>query len=237
MPVRRRASSVHPPRAPDAETTADEVRRVLARELHDSVAQTLSAMLLELEEFRAEQYGRVGVLKQLDLLERSTRKALSELRELLVALRAHPVTEGEGDLVKLIREGLELRQGRRNPLEWALRVSPDWPAHIPGRVAIELHRMVEEAIENGVRHGGAIRIEIGLSVKSRDGMAVLTVSDDGRGMPSADDLGRGLGIVGMRERAALLGGGVELAGAPSGRGTTVRVTVPLAALAHQDVTA
>jgi len=121
-------------------------------------------------------------------------------------------------------------------VECELRIAPDWPAYIPGRVAIELHRMVEEAIENGVRHGGAGRIEIGLTVNSLEGVAVLTVSDDGRGMPSADEFGPGLGLVGMRERAALLGGAVELAAAPSGRGTTVQVTVPLATLAHHDVT-
>jgi two-component system sensor histidine kinase UhpB len=236
MPVRRRATKVPPPRAPEADTTADEVRRVLARELHDSVAQTLSTMLFEIEEFRADQYGRVGVLQQLDLLEGSTRKALTELRQLLVALRAQTVGEGEGDLAKLINEGLQLRQRRRNPLACELRVSPDWPAQIPGRVAIELHRMVEEAIENGVRHSGAARIEIGLSVNSSDRVAVLTISDDGRGLPTTDDFGPGLGIVGMRERAALLGGAVELAPAPGGRGTTVQVTVPLAALAHQDIT-
>ena len=205
---------------------------MLARELHDSVAQTLSTMLFEIDEFRADQYGRVGVLQQLDLLEGSTRKALAELRQLLVALRAHPVGEGEEDLAKLIREGLQLRERRRNPVACELRVSPDWPALIPGRVAIELHRMVEEAIENGVRHGGAARIEISLSVNSHGGVAVLTISDDGRGFRAADDVGPGLGIVGMRERAALLGGAVELATAPGGRGTTVQVTVPLAALAH-----
>jgi signal transduction histidine kinase len=205
---------------------------VLARELHDSVAQTLSTMLFEIEEFRADQYGRVGVLQQLDLLEGSTRKALAELRQLLVALRAHPAGEGEEDLAKLIREGLQLRERRRNPLACELRVSPDWPALIPGRVAVELHRMVEEAIENGVRHGGAARIEIGLSLNSPNGVAVVTISDDGRGLPAAEGVGPGLGIVGMRERAALLGGAVELAARSGGRGTTVCVTVPLAALAH-----
>jgi signal transduction histidine kinase len=214
---------------PYAKLAADEVRSVLARELHDSVAQTLSTMLLDLDGFRAEQYGRAGVLAQLDLLERSTRKALSELRELLVELRAKPI--GDGDLVQLIRDGLQLRRGRRHPLVFVLTVSPDWPARIPGRVAAELHRMVEEAIDNGVRHSGAERIEIALEVSRRDRQAVVTISDDGRGLPSHDGLGRGLGIVGMLERAVLLGGGVEHQAGPGGRGTTVRVTVPMAAFA------
>src|ERR1700694_5765715 len=110
MPVRRRATRVPPPRALEADTAADEGPRGLARAVHDRVAQTRSTMLFEIEEFRAGQYGRVGVLQQLDLLEGSTRKALTELRKLLVALRAQTVDEGEGDLAKLIKDGLQLRQ-------------------------------------------------------------------------------------------------------------------------------
>lgn len=217
------------PSDPYAKLAADEVRRLLARELHDSVAQTLSTMLLELDGFRADQYGRAGVLAQLDQLERSTRKALSELRDLLMELRAQPIDDV--DLVMLIRESLQLRRGRRHPLVFELSVSPDWPAGIPGRVASELHRMIEEAVDNGVRHSGAERIEIALDVSSRDRLAVMTISDDGRGLPSHGGSGRGLGIVGMLERAVLLGGGVEHHAGPGGRGTTVRVTVPIAAFA------
>ncbi len=235
MPARMRTHSARPSSDPYAGLAIDEVRRVLARELHDSVAQTLSTMLLELDEFRVEQYGRSGVLKQLDLLEESTRKAMTELRELLVELRAQPIGDGDGDLATLIRESMQVRQGRRRPLALELRVSPDWPARIPGRVAVELHRVVEEAIENAARHSGAERIEIALNVISSDGLAVLTISDNGRGLPSHDEFGPGLGIVGMRERAVLLGGAVELEGAPSGRGTTVRVTVPIAVLAKHDL--
>jgi two-component system, NarL family, sensor histidine kinase DegS len=234
-PARKRVRRVRQPSDRYTGPAADEVRRVLARELHDSVAQTLSTMLLELQEFRAEQYGRAGVLRQLDILERSTREALSELRGLLVELRGQP--SGDGDLVKLIREGLELRQGQRRPLVFELSVSPDWPARIPARVAVELHRVVEEAIENGVRHGGAERIEIDLNVSRSDQMAVLTIIDDGRGLPSQEGYDPGLGIVGMLERAHLLGGELKIEGTPAGRGTTVRVSVPVAAVvAEQDLT-
>lgn len=206
--------------------SGEEVRTLLARELHDSVAQTLSTMLLDLDTFRAEQHGRAGVLVQVDQLERSTRQALSDLREMLVELRARP--SGNEDLVKLVRHGILERRGGRRHIEYELNVAPDWPALIPVHAASELNRIVQEAIENAVRHGGARKIMVALALSPRDLSAVVTVSDDGRGLPIQEvfSLRPGLGILGMRERALLLGGEIGIEGGPAGRGTTVRVTVP-----------
>jgi two-component system sensor histidine kinase UhpB len=206
------------------------MRTVLARELHDSVAQTLSTMLLDLETFRSEQQGRAGVLEQVDQLEVSTRRALADLRELLVELRAQRL--GEEDLVKLVKHGMLERQGRGRQVEYELVVAPDWPERIPEHAAKELNRIVQEAIENSVRHSRARKIVVALNFNTGDGLAVLTISDDGGGLPIEDvfSLRPGLGILGMRERAALLGGEVGLETDMTGRGTTVRVTVPLAAL-------
>ena len=210
----------------------DRIGKVLARELHDSVGQTLATMLMELDNFRAEQYGRAGVLRQVELLEKSTRQALSELRTLLVELRADQV--GEEDLVKLVRRDIVERQGRGRAPEFGLTVTSDWPQRIPASTALELHRMVGEAIENGIRHGRAKRIEVSFGVSLDRHLAVLTVKDDGRGLLEPEDFDPHprLGILGMRERAILLGGGLELEPGPDGRGTTVRFAVPLAALTY-----
>ena len=81
------------------EVTSEELGKFLARELHDTVAQTLATMLLELESFRIEQHGRLGALRQIDLLEQSTRKALADLRALLVELRLQ--RQHEEDLISL----------------------------------------------------------------------------------------------------------------------------------------
>lgn len=207
-----------------------ETRRLLARELHDSVAQTLSSMLLDLDSFRAEQHGRAGVLRQLDQLEQSTRQALTDLRGLLVELRADRL--GEEDLVRLVKHGMLERQGRRRLIEYELTVAAEWPEQISAHAASELNRIVQEAIENGIRHSGARKIVVTLNIGAAEGSAVLTIGDDGRGLPSQDDLSvrAGLGILGMRERASLLGGEVQLEDGPGARGTTVRVTIPLGAL-------
>jgi signal transduction histidine kinase len=206
------------------------MRNVLARELHDSVAQTLSTMLLDLEAFRVEQHGRAGVLQQVAQLEESTRHALADLRELLVELRAQRL--GEEDLVKLIKHGMLERQGHGRHVEYELAVAPEWPERIPVHTAKELNRIVQEAIENGVRHSRAAKIVVALNLNTSERAAVLTISDDGRGLPLADlfSLRPGLGILGMRERASLLGGEVWLESGLDGRGTNVRVTVPLATL-------
>jgi two-component system sensor histidine kinase UhpB len=227
---RTRVRSFGPPAA--RPRRLDRIGKVLARELHDSVGQTLATMLMELDNFRAEQYGRAGVLRQVELLEKSTRQALSELRTLLVELRADQV--GEEDLVKLIRRDIVERQGRGRAPEFGLTVTSDWPQRIPATTALELHRMLGEAIENGIRHGRATRIEVSFGVSLDRHLAVLTVKDDGRGLvePEEFDPHPRLGILGMRERAVLLGGGVEHEPGPDGRGTTVRFSLPLSALTY-----
>jgi signal transduction histidine kinase len=212
-------------------TDAEEVRREFARLLHDGAAQTLSSMLLELHELRLEQVGQAVVLKRVDGLERSTRKALSELRDLLRQLRANRNREGDRDLVKLVKRGIRARVGARRAVRFELVVSPAWPERIPGRTAAELHRIVEEAIENSIRHGGARQIGVSFTISARARHALVAVTDDGTGLPTRGGYPPGgLGILGMRERALLLGGKVQLSRGPEGRGAAVRVSVPIEAL-------
>jgi signal transduction histidine kinase len=186
-------------------------------------------MLLELNELRMEQVGQALVLKRVDGLERSTRTALSELRDLLRQLRAN--TGGDRDLVKLVKRGIRARVGARPIIKFELVVSPAWPERISGRTAVELHRIVEEAIENGIRHGAARQIGVAFTLSPRGRYAHVAVTDDGTGMPTRGGFKPvGLGILGMRERALLLGGKVQLSRGPGGRGVTVRATVPVEAL-------
>ena len=91
---------------------------------------------------------------------------------------------------------------------------------------------MQEALTNVSRHAEATRAVV--SVSERDGMIRASVTDDGKGLPDAERLGPrgdglegGFGMSGMRERAELVGGELEFVPAP-GRGTTVRLTVPLA---------
>lgn len=86
-----------------------------------------------------------------------------------------------------------------------------------------MYRVAQEALTNAVRHSGSDRAE--LTLDRKDGRLVLTVRDDGRGLPAH---GRaGTGMRGMRERASLVGGTLEVLNGRSGRGCTVRLDVPL----------
>ena len=89
-----------------------------------------------------------------------------------------------------------------------------------------LYRITKEALANVVRHAEATDVQVSLAMV--DGAAVLEIRDNGRGIQAghiADP--RSLGLIGMRERAEMLGGSAMIDGAP-GEGTTVRVTLPLA---------
>jgi signal transduction histidine kinase len=234
---RKRVRNTSTPAAKTRPGSTEALSNLLARELHDGVAQTLSAMLLDLANFRVEQYGRAGVLKQVDLLEQSTRKALADLRALLVELRSQQFTEE--DLVTLVRRGLLERQGRARGVEFGLQVAPEWPDRLAAPAAMELYRVIAEAVDNGVRHGEARKIQVTLAVGLGDRLGVITITDDGRGLPKNAGVHdrAGLGILGMRERASLLNGDVTLERGPDGRGTSVVVTVPLVGLGRPETKA
>ncbi len=199
----------------------EDIRRLLARELHDRVAQTLTSMLIDLENFKAEQVGREGVLRQMDTLQDSTRGVLSSLRELLYELRGGPGVE-EGFL-----EAVSTLVGRfqeKSRIDTKLSILPGWPARVTSPSAHNLYRIIEEALVNVRQHSGAKAVQIILQPHSDSELSVC-VSDDGRGLELEDPGPTGLGMVGMRERALFLGARLQVE-TNVGIGTTIRVIVP-----------
>ena len=180
-----------------------------------------------LQSFRLDQHGREGALRQIDTLEQSTRSALADLRGLLVQLRGLP--KDDEDLAHLIRQGMLERKERNHSIEFALQVAPGWPSFISANAAKELYRIATEALDNAIRHGAAKRLDVALSLEGATDIAMMTIADDGTGIAQHRATGRRprFGILGMNERAELLGGQVRLVAGPYGRGTTVQVTVPL----------
>jgi len=198
--------------------SSDEIRRMLARELHDQVAQTLTTMLIELENFKVEQTGRQGALRQLDELQESTRDVLTNLRRVLYDLRGETgVEEGFADAVRLLLARFE----ERTHVRVSLSVSPAWPKRLRSQAALNLYRIIEEALTNVRMHSGAGLVEVALSPAVGSNFAV-SVKDDGRGADSAaGDRTPGMGVLGMQERAVILGGRLEVESVAGG-GTTVR---------------
>lgn len=203
---------------------AEEERKRIARELHDETAQRLAALLLRLRLLRgaADSAALGGGLDGLrveigDVLEGVRRfarglrpPALDDLG-LRLALESHAraVAEASGVAIEFAPPG--------EPVDNLLSTDAE----------LALYRIVQEALSNAVRHSGARRVR--LRVAREGDRIIASIADDGRGFdparPSAAE-GAGLGLFGMRERAAYLGGEVEIRAAP-GAGTEVVAVIPL----------
>lgn len=196
-----------------------EERNRLAREIHDTIAQDLSAIAFQLEAAEAlldepvdPERVRRSVAAALDL----TRKGLEETRRSVLDLRAAPL---EGRTLPAALAALASEVG--SVTFEAVSVPPSLPA----AVEVGLYRITQEALQNALRHAEASRIVIRLEA-SPDRVR-LTVEDDGRGFEvGAEASASRFGLVGMRERARLLGGSFQLESS-SGAGTRVTVEVSL----------
>jgi signal transduction histidine kinase len=194
---------------------AEEERVRLARDLHDRLGQWLTYIGFELERIMAS-------FEDLDRLHRDVQAALDELRETLRQLRSG-VTE-EQPFSDVARDVVN-RFGERADLDARLVV-----VHPGSRLAVpvenELLRILQEALNNVGKHAEAESVLVTWKVDG--GSFELTVSDDGRGFETARGVrDSAYGLVGMRERADVIGAQLSIDSAP-GAGTTVRVAAGIA---------
>jgi signal transduction histidine kinase len=202
----------------------DEQARI-ARELHDVIAHSVSVIVVQASaaddvfDTRPDQ-----ARAALRSIEQAGRDALRELRTLLgdgASGDADP-TQPQPGLARLDELAEPLRVGG---LDVVVRREGEAP-EVPAGVDLSAFRIVQEALTNTLRHARATRAEV--TVRYGDGALELDVRDDGRGSVVADANGTGRGLVGMRERAALLGGTLE-AGPMPGGGYRVHARLPLEA--------
>lgn len=197
-------------------TAVMEERQRLARELHDSVTQSLYSIGLMVEaaaERLAEGYPdrAAGYLRELG---ETAREALRDMRLLIFQLHP-PILEKEG-LTGAIQSRLEAVEARGG-LETELRVDGD--ERLPLEIEEEIYRIAHEALNNVLKHAGARRVAV--TLRLRPGDVALEVADDGVGFdPRLAWESGGLGLSGMRERALRLGGRLEVESAP-GKGARV----------------
>jgi two-component system sensor histidine kinase UhpB len=191
-------------------------RRRIARELHDQVGQTLTGVMLQIEGIAAANPGMRS--EQLDELRETARKGIEDVRR--IASRLRP--EALEDLgLQSALAALATRFGDRAGLRVDRRL--EHISSLREEEELVIYRVAQEALTNVARHADAERVE--LSLRRRGDGVVLTVTDDGRGL-APGDLSSSHGIHGMRERAMLIGGRIDIGGAP-GRGTRVELTIPL----------
>lgn len=196
---------------------AERERSRIARDLHDSVGQSLALVGFELDR-AAKSRSEEEVRRQLHELRETVRSVMSDLRETLYNLRTD-VSEELG-LTRVLSDFIDV-VGRRSDLGISLQV--DAPRRLPLAVEREIYWIAREAVTNAERHAGATSLSVVWTTDDQN--AVLCVADDGQGMPSGDHRrAGGYGLVGMQERADAIGASLAITSAP-GSGTEVRVTV------------
>jgi signal transduction histidine kinase len=191
-------------------------RRRLARELHDETGQALTSILLSLKalEERLEGEDARAAAHEVRELVVST---LQDVRRLAVELRPSALDDfGLVAALERLTQSFSEQTGIAVDFEAAL------PERLPEEVETALYRTVQECLTNVVKHARAGRVSVLL--RRRNGSVAAVVEDDGTGFDPA--LGRegGFGLVGMRERLALLGGRLEIESGD--RGTTIAAEVP-----------
>jgi signal transduction histidine kinase len=202
-------------------TAQDEERSRIARELHDSTAQSLTAIVLQLsaaarDAQAPELSARLSDVKELAGM------ALEEVRTL--SHRVHPRVLDDLGLVPAVR--WLARQARESSdVEMTVDALGDTD-HSPAQVACVLYRVAQEALTNAVRHASPSNVAI--TVRADADTATLEVADDGRGFDIAEAEARrpGMGLFSMRERVSLVDGQLDLASSP-GSGTRVVARIPL----------
>jgi len=204
------------------ELTAAEERNRLARELHDSVTQTIFSLTLTAQAARMLLDRDVArAAEQLDRVQELAQDALAEMRSLIGQLR--PKTVAEQGLVPALRAHISERKSRAG-LNVVLHVEGE--KRLPIETEEQLFRIVQEALNNVVKHAHTDRAQVTLDWE--DAQVSLVVEDHGAGFDltciGAD--ASHLGLVGMGERAKALGGTLEIESQP-GAGTRITVRVPL----------
>jgi PAS domain S-box-containing protein len=213
------------------ETIREEERRDIARELHDELGQALTALKMDLSAMLNRPPKRAHALReraqamsdQIDATIKTVRRLSSQLRPgMLDDLGLAPSIEWYAHEFQT-RTGIECRVA-----------IPTDDLEVEPKIATALFRIFQETLTNVARHANAKHVDVQL--QGQDGVLMLRIQDDGDGIDLTQArVKRSLGLLGMRERAEMIQGTLEIHGAP-GAGTTVLVQVPLSGASESDPT-
>ena len=206
--------------AREKEMAVSEERNLLAQELHDSIAQSLAYLNIQVQLLHEDlQQGRSAeALQGLEQIREGVQESYDNVRELLVHFR---IRIGNADLEGALRSALEKFEGQTG-ITVAFSRRGTVPELPPEHVLQVLH-IVQESLSNIRKHARANRVDVELV---SNGECVLLIRDDGTGFDSARDIGdTHVGLSIMRERAHRIGAGLALDSAP-GQGMLVRLVLP-----------
>jgi signal transduction histidine kinase len=210
------------------QSVREEERTRIAREVHDELGQALTSCKLDLSWIASR------LPRQLKPLLDKTRQLSEHIDSTIQTVRR---------ISSELRPGVLDYLGLGAALEWQANefqnrtgIKCDVQAHLPDQtLAQELNttffRIFQETLTNIIRHAGATLVSVNL--KQSDGRIILQVRDNGRGISETEMINpSSMGLLGMRERAALLGGDFKIARLPRARGTQVTVSIPVLAAAE-----
>ena len=204
----------------------EDERRRIARDIHDQLGQQMTALRLNIEALSVKASRHLEVMGQVRRTQRLAEELDRSIDFLTWELR--PAALDHLGLPAALRH-LVAGWSERFGVGAGVDVPGGERARLPADVEANLYRIAQEALHNVVKHAGATHVLVRL--RGSAGATVLTIADDGRGFEPSRATeqgdGRGFGLVGMRERATLAGGRLEIASTP-GKGTSIVVRVPAA---------
>jgi signal transduction histidine kinase len=206
------------------QTSVEAERHAIAREIHDDVGGSLTALKFELDWIRRHA-GDANVQQRASAALETLTQAIEASQRIMQNLRPAILEQG---LVAAL-QWLTTRFERRTGVVCELRTNPgadrEWPG-LPAGVPLVAYRTAQEALTNVSKHAQASRVVVDLALSGR--VLSLEVSDNGRGIGGGDlAKAQSFGIRGLHERASTVGGWIEL-GSDPGVGTTLILSVPLA---------
>ncbi len=198
----------------------EEERRNLARELHDEVGQNLSALMMDLGQIRSalQQHSQTEAEARLRAAVDLNERTLRSVRDIALLLRPS-MLDDLGLIPALHWHARET--SRRTGVDVTFESGED-ELDLGDDTRTTVYRVVQEALQNAVRHSRARKVEVALL--TNDGRLRILVKDDGQGFDPS--ITRGLGLLGMQERIAHLSGTLRIESAP-GQGTVLTVDMPL----------
>jgi PAS domain S-box-containing protein len=202
------------------QSVREEERARISRELHDELGQTLTAMKIELIWLREHKESSDFIRGRVDRLVSIVDRSVTDLRRIAVNLR--PMILDELGLVSAMK-WLTQNSAELGGLDTSLSFDRE-DVPYSSAVSTAAFRIVQEALTNVMRHGAATRASV--AARHEDGQLQIEITDNGRGIDQNASQQNKLGLVGMRERAHVLGGSVEISPNPEG-GTIVAVRLPL----------
>lgn len=201
----------------------EEERRKLSREIHDGPAQMMANVMLrsDLIERIFKERGTGEAINEIKNVKKMVRNALYEVRRIIYDLR--PMALDDLGLIPTLKKYLQTIEEYHDKTKISFQNIGE-EKRLPPKYEVALFRLVQESVQNALKHANAREIKVKIEIKKNGVTAVIR--DDGKGFDKTDKSPNSFGLIGMRERVEILGGDLSI-DSKVGAGTVVLIQVPL----------